>query len=555
MYRKQITEMLEKAIKQAVLLKVLPECEAVPATVEVCRHDDYGDYCSPVALRIATKLSMEPALVAKKIIGTIEYPPSFCQNISSASNGFINITLSKDALSRGLFTVIQEKESFGRENIGAGEKVHISSIDTARMGFLNVDDGRRVLIGNFLYQVMQEMGFDVQLAPFIRNQGESIWLLGISVEARYRELLGDDSPIPHDGYKSKLSVELAREILDEDGAVFLQSTKAERINVLKDKASEKIASSMKRTLKEIGIEYQQWTDARQLAEKDRTIGDLQERFTSLGFLYEKDEQVWIKSTSFGDQKDRLFLTEHREPSDYLVDLSVLLTRIGQGYGRNIYIKPHEEAFDFFTQMSLALKVLGYRHDLIEVLAVARMKIGEAGHAEDIHKGESMSFEELVKSAGTNAVRFFYYLKSINTALEFDVTLAHKESNINPLYYIQSALSRIKSVFKMAEGQGISPLRFDLVHIKMMDEKADLALIKKIVRFPSVISDTIQGLEPYYLAYYMADLVNDFHSYYGNTKILSGDPSLVKGRLALLEALRIVLARIIDLFQLKLEENS
>lgn len=560
MYWNYIAKVIEKAYKMTTKVGDLPELEPPEFRVEVPKKKEYGDYSCNIALSIGNKINMDPSLVARKLVTNIDFPPSFCQRVSVSSKGFINIILSKESLHAALLSIVfdRDKQFSSLLDIGKEEKVMIVSSYLSPIEFLNVDESRKIVIGEFLRNLLASTNFNVTIEPLIRDCGDSIKLLGPSVEARYRELLGDDSPFPQDGIKNRFMVDLAKDILNEDGAVYLQVTKAERTNLLREKAIQKATEYVKKSLKNLGIEYRNWFSAKQLIEKEHIAPEIREKLNTLSVIYENDGKTLVRSTDSGDKKDRVLFYENNEPSDFMLELCFLLYNMKRGYTRNIFLKNNEDALDFYLMASSVLKILGYPARNLEVLPVEKVKIIMKSSEDDegeIKKGESLRFDELFKLVGRDAIRFFFLLKNIDSLLDFDIHLTQKESNINPLYYIQSACNRLKGLFKMAETQGLYPLKYEQVNLRFLEQEVDVDLLKKTIQFPSYLNDTVRHLDPYPLIYYSAELVNDFHNYYSSVKIFSNDNNLTKVRLLLVEAVKIVLFRLMDLLKIKIPEKN
>ncbi len=554
MHNIYISETLLKAIKKAIVVKDLPECEIPPVAVTIPGKKEYGDYCSNIAILLATLLSMDPYQVAKKITGYLDFPSNFAQTVSCAPRGFINISLSRDTLGKSLLALIQERDHFGKIDLGKGAKVFIEPINGLYKGHFNVDEARKLLVADFLRNLMDFTGYHVVMEPLMRDCGESNRILGLSVEARYREQLGDDSPFPPQGYKNKFMVDLAKAILQDDGAAYMPVSKGERISILRERAAQKIAEQVKKAMKNCGVEMGAWVSSRHLMEKG--FCELKDKLQSRSLLYEKDEKLWFMSSECGDQKDRVISGENKEVTDFAIELSFLNHILKKGYEKVIFMKSHEEALDFYLMMSCASRMLGSSVDRIEVLPIEKVKILEKSEkeSEEVQKGDHMNFEELYASAGRDAIRFFYFLKNIDRVLDFDLTLVHKESNLNPLYYIQYACCRLKSIMKMAESQSITPLKHDQVNLRVLEEKGDLDLLRKILQFPTMIMSTVMGRDPYILVFYAVELVNEFQNYYSTVKIFSNDNYLTKARVMMIEALKIVLFKIMELMKIKVPEK-
>ena len=562
MYSTYISETILKAIKKAIVVKDFPDCEIPPIIVMPPKKKEYGDYTTTVAMVLGTALSMDPYLAAKKILNYLDFPPSFAQNVTCAPKGFINITLSKDTLCKSLVTIIHERDSFGKIDCGKGSRIFLESVNGLYSCFFNVDEGRKLMLGDILRILMEYTNHHVTIEPLMRDCGESNRILGLSVEARYRELMGDDSPFPANGYKNKFVVDLARAILDEDGAAYMPATKGDRINILRERGAQKIGEQVKKSMRSCGVDLGSWIGARHLMDKGGLFNEIKEKLAEKSFTYEKDDRLWVRSTEYGDQKDRMLLKEGKEPSDFALDLCFLVHNLRKKYDRIIYLKSADEALDFFMMLSSTLKILGYSGDSIEVLPVEKVRLTEKAEKmekverkpEEVLWGKHMHFEELLASAGRDAVRFFYYLKTIDTPLEFDLSLVHKESNLNPLYYVQFACCRLKSIMKMAETQGIHCTKCDTVNLRVLEEKSDLELARKIIIFPAMIASTVRARDPYLLVFYTAELVNEFQNYYSSVKVFSNDAYLTKARLVLMEALKILLFRVMDLLKIKVPEK-
>lgn len=617
MYRTKIEKILESTVKAAFGDKISELDRFFPIHLELCSNEDYGDYSSPIALQISSLLELEPYSVAETIVNSIEHLPPFCRNIKANSSGFISVTLSKDSVFYGLMSILYKGEDMTLSDMGKGKKVVISASNSLIPVAMNVDYGRRLVLFNFLKRILNYVGYKIEMDMIIRDRGEMLWIFAATVEHHYRELLGDSFPLMMNTYKSKTAVDIARDIIDNLGCDFLTVSKPQRIGVMRDeipnfliKDSKEIASIMgysssniqpasklpfySRILKELEkkLEEEQllyeesvppfktWIcgnldkfrknpQGKSDNMKNRVIDNYaywkspisstgqsrRENSDTNGLIYNLEKQVWIKSTQFGDLEDRLFYLPQKEPSDYLLNLIMLLNALKKSADKVIFPLVESSATGFYNKLACIAKYLGLDENRLGMIPINSVSIVDSVEKDIV--GETISISSLIDNIGKNALIYSFLSKSPHKTIEIDCGLFTKEDATNPIFVLEQAFMRIKNVLKTASSQGYPhsasavAQSIDLKSFNSYAEEKDILLIKHIALYPSVICDSVYNYDPSVLVAFAVNVASEFNDYYKNVKILSGDKACVSVRLAVVQAVRVVLSSAVSILGLKL----
>lgn len=612
MYRRSIENILEKALRESFEHERLEELFPVP--VELCSHEEYGDYFSPVALRAANLLSLDPETAARTIVEAVEHLPPFCQSIKATVNGFINITVSRDSLWHGLMAVLHKDAKFSNPNFGEKEKVRLVAADTRSLGLLSATEGRFLMQAAFLRRALPAAGYDVYPEGIAVEHGEGLWTLGRRLESRYREFFGDEAETFTTGHSSRRAVDMIRRIVQDDGAAFLSVTRAQRMGALRDKAVPKVAADLRKAIGLLGYECKNWVWTSSFSSRNSLASELIARFRSAGLLYEehvvqyrhwvcghfvdpkqtriyhaegsqsvkgspepdyiywtppdsagekrrppgvRDDsrgtapQVWLKSTAFGDAEDRLLLLPEGEFSDYFVWLLVILSGIKAGYTRNIFLRPAEYAIDFYSRYAAALEYLGFNPRNFEVISVAGTKVTGFSEEQDNARGDSIGFSALVSRLPADSARLFYSMGRMQQPLEIDCRLAEAHTDSNPYFIVSLAYSRMDGVFAAIRGKSIQQSRIDPKDVKNLLGESEENLVRHIIRYPSAFRDAVTNCEPSILIKYILGLAAAFNAYYDGVNIFSGEKDVIRQRIAVVKGCRIIMDKALHIIGLKL----
>jgi len=504
--------------------------------LEVPKEEDFGDFSTNVAMRLAKFLKKTPYETAGAII-------DFLQNSSFKSNldkivkdikiegpGFINFYLSNKAITDTLREILAQGDDFGRMTKGKGKKLQIEFVSANPTGPLTVAHGRQAAIGDSLANILEFCGYKVVREYYINDEGLQMELLGRSVKARYMELLGMDSEFPADGYKGQYIYDIAKDIKDRYGTKAIGKSETFFSNF----SARKIMVWIKKDLKDFGVRFDVWYSQKKLS-KSGKIKKVLDSLKEKGFLYEKDGAIWFRSTMFGDDKDRVVVKNDNTYTYLAPDIAYHKEKFENGYDKiiNIWGPDHH---GYINRIKAACQAMGFDKDRLHILIAQLVSLyrDKRPVRMSTREGEFVTLRQILDEVGKDAGRFFFLLRKTDSHLDFDLQLAKSRSMDNPVYYIQYAYARISSVIRFSKS-----LRPDNKNLEVLDKPQELRIIKRLMQYPKVIDAASIHLEPYILLDYLHELAGIFHSYYDSYRIVTDDRLLTGARLSLVVALKAV----------------
>jgi len=551
-----IKELLQEAIGQAAqdamtdgvfCLPVLP-----PVMLEIPPQKEFGDYATNFAMQMAREAKTNPRKIAAAIIERLQFP--WLEKAEIAGPGFINFYLKPDWLYAVLADIIEAGESFGQTDAGQGEKVQVEFVSANPTGPLHVGHGRGAAVGSALANLLQMAGYNVEKEYYINDAGNQMDNLALSVNARYLELLGIETDFPEDGYHGQDIIVTAQRIIAQDGEKYLKISQQERLDLFKELARQEKLSILREDLEAFGVTFDIWFSEKCLHES----GDIEETCKTLqknGFIYEQDGALWLKSTDYGDDKDRVVIRDNGVPTYLAADIAYHHDKFKRGFQKviNIWGADHH---GYICRVKAAVSALGYHADDLEVLILQMVNLFQGGEVVKMSKrtGQGVTLAELIEEVGCDAARFFFIMRSIDSQLDFDMDLAKSRSNDNPVYYIQYAYARIASVFRQLEEIGSSIDRQDAVNMELLTTPYELDLIKKMGEFPDEVASAAQERAPHRIARYAHELAGLFHSFYNQCRIIGVDTELQTARIALITAVQITIRQTLKILGVSAPEK-
>ncbi len=537
-------DMVAKLISSA-LLKVKEsgdlELLTIPEIiVEEPKDKKMGDFSSTVAMSLAKKERKNPKVVAEAICRQLNHTADL-KSVEVAGPGFINIRMSRDFFMRHLLHAATLGEKFGSSDIGQNQKVHLEFVSANPTGPLHVGHGRGAAVGHSLSVVLKKAGYDVHTEYYINDVGNQMNTLGKSTWYRYREIFGKSTSadFPEKHYMGDYIYDIAREIIKKHDRQFLEKSEDEVIGFFRNYASDYILNGIKDDLREFRVEYDNWFSEQTLF-KDGSVEKGIEWMRVKGFIYELDGAVWLKSSAFNDDKDRVIVKQTGEKTYFCSDIAYHQNKVTRGYQRIIDIWGADH-HGYVPRMRAVLDALGHDPKAFNILLVQFVTLKRGGEkiSMSTRSGDFITLKEVVAEVGVDATRFFFLMRSSDTHLDFDLELAKKETPENPVFYIQYAHARICSIFQTASEQGITLPSASELNLALLSHDEELDLIKKILAFPDVVEKCALSLEVYRIPYYLQELVSIFHSYYGKHRIVTDDVPLTQVRLFLLGFIRCI----------------
>lgn len=529
----EIKDILAKAIEDAALSAikegVFPEAELPGIVLEVPPKKELGDFATNIAMQSAKAFRMNPRLIAQELTKRIH--GEWLEKIEIAGPGFINFYLKSNVIYDGLAALLKKGEGFGQLPAKAMKPVQVEYVSANPTGPLHVGHGRGAAAGSALVNVMRAAGYPVTSEYYINDAGNQINNLACSVNHRYLELLGraDEKDFPENGYHGADIIDTAQRIIKKDGDKYLNMSEAERMGIFKELALKEKLAALKEDLEAFNCNFDVWYSERTL-HPDK-VQDACKFLQENGNIYEQDGALWLKSTAYGDDKDRVVIRDNGEPTYLAADIAYHRDKFARGFGKviNIWGADHH---GYICRVKAAIKALGYNPDDLDVLLLQMVRLLRGGELVKLSKrtGQTVTLAELIEEVGTDAARYFFIMRSMDSQLDFDLDLAKSKSNENPVYYIQYAHARICSIFRQAAENNLQV--GEAPELSLLTDDTEIAIINKLQKYEEEIERAAAEYAPQRIARYAYELAGCFHSFYNQCRILGVEDKLAEARLAL-----------------------
>ena len=535
-------EKVQHAIKMAIseaVQKAELTAEPVEVHLESPKDKVNGDYATNIAMQLTRIAKKAPRAIAEAILENLDKEAANIEKIEIAGPGFINITIKKDYLLDVVKTVLEQKENYGRTNSGGGERIQVEFVSANPTGDLHLGHARGSSVGDSLCNVLDLAGYDVSREYYINDAGNQINNLALSIEARYFEALGQGDSMPEDGYRGQDIKDIAEDLVKEHGDKFLPMTHEERFEAFRKHGLKVELAKLQQDLADFRVEFDVWYPESSLYENgkiDLALNKLREN----GHVYEEDGATWFRSTTFGDDKDRVLIKNDGTYTYLTPDIAYHEDKIQRGFDKliNVWGADHH---GYIPRMKAAIQALGYDRDTLEVSIIQMVQLYKDGEKMKMSKrtGKAVTMRELVELVGLDAVRYFFAMRSGDSHMDFDLDLAVSQSNENPVYYSQYAHARICSILRQAEEQGFSA---SVDHLDLLASEKEIDVLKKIGDFPQMIADAAKQRAPHRVTTYIQELAANFHSFYNANKVLdASNEDMTAARLALITAVKTTIA--------------
>ena len=529
-----IHDALEKAQQAGELeLSSFPEI-----VVEKPKDEKMGDFSTNIGMTLAKSERKNPKTIAESVARHLK--SGDLSKVVVAGPGFINIKMSQDFFLKRLRNAVSQGENFGSSDSGQGTKVMIEFVSANPTGPLHVGHGRGAAVGDCLARIMKKAGYDLSTEYYINDVGNQMNFLGRSTWLRYRELKGEAIEFPEDHYRGDYIKDIAQEVIDQKGDEFLNKPEEECIPFFRRFAKDNILKGIEKDLSEFRVNFDNWFSEESLYE-DKSVEKAVDWLKGQGHIYEKDGAVWLKSSAFDDDKDRVIVKQTGERTYFCSDIAYHQNKINRGFKKLINLMGADH-HGYVPRMEAVLEAMGYDKKIFKILLVQFVSLLRAGEKVSMstRSGEFETLADVVSEVGVDATRYFFLMRSSDTHLDFDLELAKKETPDNPVFYIQYAHARICSIFRAAEENGVIWDSSAGVDLAPLNEDEEFAIIQAILSYPEIVEKSARALEVHRISHYLLDLVSRFHGYYSRHRVISDDKSLTQARLFLLDGLRITI---------------
>lgn len=520
---------ISKAAAEAVEAGVFPDAQLPGIVLEVPPKKELGDFATNVAMQSAKAFRMNPRKIAEELKQRIT--GEWLDHIEIAGPGFINFYLKSNVIYDGLAAMLAKGEAYGQLPEKDMAPIQVEYVSANPTGPLHVGHGRGAAAGSALVNVLRAAGYPVTSEYYINDAGNQINNLALSVNHRYLELQGqaDEADFPENGYHGADIIDTAQRIIKKDGDKYLHMTEEERLGIFKELALKEKLAALKEDLAAFNCEFDVWYSERTL-HPDKVKAACQ-ILQDNGKIYEEDGALWLKSTEYGDDKDRVVIRDNGVPTYLAADIAYHKDKYDRGFGRiiNIWGADHH---GYICRVKAAMSALGYNADDLEVLLLQMVRLLRGGELVKLSKrtGQTVTLAELIEEVGTDAARYFFIMRSMDSQLDFDLDLAKSKSNENPVYYIQYAHARICSIFRQAQESGLTV--GEATELSLLTDETELAIINKLQEYEEEIERAAREYAPQRVARYAYELAGCFHSFYNQCRILGVDDKLAEARLAL-----------------------
>ncbi|MBE0068240.1 arginine--tRNA ligase [Thermoanaerobacterium thermosaccharolyticum] len=546
-----VTNSIEKAIKSGLLnIEDMPSIE-----IEEPKEKQFGDLSINTAMVMAKSAKMPPRKIAEIIKDGLKLKGTLIDKVEIAGPGFMNFYLNEDYKVEALKLIKRKGSDYGRVNIGNGKKVQVEFVSANPTGPMHMGNARGGALGDALSSILDYAGYDVTREFYINDAGNQIEKFGLSLEARYLELLGEHAEVPEGGYHGDDIIERAKEFLELYGDKYKDAAPEDRRKALVQYGLKKNIEKLKEDLEAYGIEYDVWFSENTLHESgevESVIDELKEK----GYTYEKDGALWFKETLFGAEKDDVLVRANGYPTYLASDIA---------YHKNKFVK---RGFDWVIDiwgadhhghvapMKGAMKALGIDPDKLDVLLMQLVRLMKGKEVVKMSKrtGKMVTLRDLIDEVGKDAARFFFNMRSADSAVDFDMDLAVEQSNENPVFYVQYAHARICSIIRQLKDDGINTDDLKDVDLNLLNEEAEIDLIKKLAYLPEEVTIAAKTMAPHRITRYVLDVASLFHTFYNSCRVRGVDEELMKARIVLIDSTRIVIKNVLDMLKITAPEK-
>ncbi|MFV0479563.1 MAG: arginine--tRNA ligase [Anaerorhabdus sp.] len=516
--------------------------------IEIPKDNKMGDYSSNIAMRLAKELQKSPKEIAAEIQNEIEKTSSVIEKVEIAGPGFINFWMKKEILAQIINTILELGSSYGENTTGNQEKILVEYVSANPTGNLHLGHARGAAWGDSVCRLLRKSGYDCLREYYVNDAGMQIENLGLSLYSRYAKFFGVEIAMPEDGYFGEDVIQIATELAQEEGDKWLQQETG-RLEFFKEKGKEKELDKIKRDLQLYRCEFDSWVSEQSLYDENRVERAI-DSMVGAGVTYEAEGALWFKSTNWSDDKDRVLRKSDGSLTYLTPDIANHLYKFERGYHKLVDLWGADH-HGYIPRMKAAMQAMGHDANSLEVDIIQMVRLVENGEEVKMSKrtGNAITIRELCEDIGVDAARYFFVARAVDTHLDFDLGLARKRTNENPVYYVQYAHARICSILKQA------PEFKAQADYTLLNHEKEVDLLKHLGEFTAVVSEAARTRMPNKICVYTQKLAGFFHSFYGALKVIDQENlEQSNQRLALLLATKQTLANALDLLGIEAPEK-
>ncbi|MEE4356079.1 MAG: arginine--tRNA ligase [Desulfococcaceae bacterium] len=552
--KEKIRQIMLYAAEKAHNTKQLPSGDFPDFVIEEPKNPIHGDLSCNLAMLMAKMQKMAPRKIAQILLDHTDDAEGIIEKKEIAGPGFINFFIRPAAWLPVLRRIHAQGDDYGRSDMGKGEKVQVEFVSANPTGPLHVGHGRGAAVGDTVANILSFCGYDVQREYYINDSGRQIRTLGTSVFIRYQQLCGKDIPLGGDCYRGDYIRDIADMIRNEKGDRLLSGDEEEAVLLCARFAADFILSGIREDLESFGVRFDRWYSEQSLFDAgkvEQVIADFREQ----GSLYEKDGALWFRTSDFGDEKDRVVVRSNGQTTYFASDIAYHQDKYERGLERVVDVWGADH-HGYIPRMRASVMASGRKSEQFRVILIQLVSLLRDGEpvAMSSRAGEFVTLKEVVDEVGKDAARFIFLTRHYESRLDFDLELAKRKSNDNPVYYVQYVHARISSIMEKARERGITPEDWREEDLSALTEAEEIRLMKALSLYPETLETAAAMMEPHRLSYYLTDLASLFHSYYNKHKVLTDLPETTAARLCLIRAVREVIRNALSLLGVSAPEK-
>lgn len=537
--RKSSMNQIEIKLKEMIISSINDifayQIEQDDIVIEIPKDKQHGDYSSNVAMRLAKALKNSPVKIATELINDLSKHDSFFDKVEVAGPGFINFTLKNEQITDVLNVVLKAKDDYGRSNTGQGIKVNLEYVSANPTGDLHPGHARGAAMGDSVARIMTYAGFDITREYYVNDAGNQIDNMALSLQARYLQRCHVDTEMPEDGYNGPDLIVIADKLYNEVQDKYLNMSKEESLPYFRAYGLKEELAKLRNDLSQFRVEYDVWTSEQSIYDR-HMVEKAVDKLKALDMTYEFEDALWLKTTAFGDDKDRVIVRSNGLYTYLTPDIAYHIDKFERGFDRLVNFLGADH-HGYINRLKAAVQALGYDKDRLEIDIIQMARMIKDGEEFKMSKrtGKAVALKDLLDEAGVDAVRYYFASRAADTHMDFDLDMAVRQSNDNPVYYGQYAHARVCSILRSGEEYT------QAASYELLNDPKEIDLIKYINEFPRVVSDAATTRQPHKICNYIQKLAALFHSFYGECKVLDpNEINLSSQRLALVTAVKITL---------------
>lgn len=552
--KSKITRIILAAANKAHAEGKLASDDFPEVFVEEPKISTHGDFSTNFAMVSAASQKTAPRKIAQAILDHIEDHEKIIAKTEIAGPGFINFFLHPHAWLPILETIHAKNGRYGENDLGKGKRIQVEYVSSNPTGPLHVGHGRGAAVGDAVANILAFSGYDVQREYYINDSGRQIQTLGRSVFLRLKELSGERVEFPSDCYQGSYIVDLAQEIKQNGLVAAIIQDEEQAVAACARYAARKILDGMRADLEDFGVLFDEWFSEQSLYDAGKVDAVLEE-FRRRDHIYENDGAQWFRSSALGDEKDRVVIRQNGQTTYFASDIAYHADKFARGFEEVIDVWGADH-HGYIPRVTAAVEALGHRREQFKVILVQLVNLLRAGEpvAMSTRAGEFVTLADVVKEVGRDAARFIFLTRHYDSPLDFDLELAKRKTNENPVYYVQYVHARISSIIQKAAERNILVGQWSRNALARLAEPEEIQLMKYLGNYPEVVAGGAKNREPHRITFYLMNLASGFHTYYNKHRVLETDPELTQGRLCLVTAVQKVIRNGLNLLGVSAPEQ-